>query len=302
LVITPPSLHFAHSSLPKTKNQKNYGMYCKKIGLWCAVLSIISVLHSCNEKDLESASSGLQEGTEFDVRAVNGFLEFKDQATLDNLKAQLADKSWEELDAWESQFKGFTSLRSFDEQAFDAQESWFEEISKMTDSERLQLMQSPDNFFYSDFIRQHDESFTTQDSGIYRLNVSLGSSDILGFLNKEGIYKIGEEIHAYQDNMLKIITDGDENKIKLLKDIYESNEDLEIKVSHYSTLPFRGGEASNGRQLIEIIDNQRKGCDHRNGESKDDDRVTGEVQIYKQKVTTPVGDMYYYYLDIYIEN
>jgi hypothetical protein len=79
-------------------------------------------MYACSQEDLENVSTDAVQSTDFDLRAVNGYLEFKDQATLDSLKAQLADKSREELDAWESQFKGFTSLRSLDEQSVDAQE------------------------------------------------------------------------------------------------------------------------------------------------------------------------------------
>lgn len=128
-------------------------------------------MYACSQEDLENVSMDTVQSTDSRVRVVNGYLEFKDQTTLDSLKAQLADKSREELDAWENQFKGFTSLRSLDEQSIYAQQAWFEELSKMPDAERIRLMQSDENFWYSDFIKQHKSSFILQDSGVYTLKL-----------------------------------------------------------------------------------------------------------------------------------
>ncbi|WKN44732.1 hypothetical protein [Tunicatimonas pelagia] len=44
------------------------------------------------------------------MRVKNGYLEFKDQATFDEIKKSLENADRETMDAWESQFSGFTSL------------------------------------------------------------------------------------------------------------------------------------------------------------------------------------------------
>ena len=248
-----------------------------KPSIWAAfALGLSALFYACSQDDLTEASSTVAE-EDFTVRVKNGYLEFKDQATLDSLKAQLEGKSREELDAWESQFKGFTSLRSLDEQSVDAQESWFEELRNMPETERLQLMRSDEKFWYSDFIKQHGKLFSLQDSGIYELKKAPTSANLLGFLNKESIYKIGNEIHVYQNNALKIITDGDESKIRNLESISETKEDFNVKVINFTEVPFNGSETINGRQQIAVTTFVGGGqsCE----DVEDRDRVTGEVAI-----------------------
>ena len=248
-----------------------------KPSIWAAfALGLSALFYACSQDDLTEASSTVVE-EDFTVRVKNGYLEFKDQATLDNLKAQLEDKSREELDAWEGQFKGFTSLRSLDEQSVDAQEAWFEELRNMPETERLELMRSDEKFWYSDFIKQHGELFSLQDSGTYKLKKAPTTADLLGFLNKESIYKIGNEIHVYQNNALKIITDGDEGKIRMLESINETEEDLNVKVINFTEVPLNGSKTINGRQQVDVNISVGGGQSCVDVEGRD--RVTGEVTI-----------------------
>ena len=248
----------------------------RRLGLWCTILSIISVLHSCNEKDLESASSGLQEVTEFDVRAVNGYLEFKDQASLDSLKAQLADKSREELDAWESQFKGFTSLRSLDEQSVDAQEAWFEELGNMNEEDRQLLMEGDADFWYSDYIKGHASSFILEDSGLYVLNTTAAGHDMLSFLNEDGIIKVDGKIFLHKRDVVKVITDGDDSKLQYLGEIESNNEKLGIIVLNNLQ---NKGVPENAFQITAYgaTTRARRTCENRTGNSTGSDRVTAEL-------------------------
>lgn len=248
-----------------------------KPSIWAAfALGLSALFYACSQDDLTEASSTVAE-EDVSVRVKNGYLEFKDQATLDSFKAQLEGKSREELDAWESQFKGFTSLRSLDEQSVDAQEAWFEELRNMPETERLQLMRSDEKFWYSDFIKQHGKLFSLQDSGIYELKIAPTSANLLGFLNKESIYKIGNEIHVYRNDALKIITDGDESKIKILESISETNEDFNVKVINFTEVPFNGSETINGRQQVDVTNFVGGGQSCVDVEGRD--RVTGEVTI-----------------------
>ncbi len=88
-----------------------------KPSIWTAfALGLSALFYACSQDDLVEVTSTVAE-KDFAVRTVNGYLEFKDMVTLDSVKAQLEGKSQEELDAWESQFEDFTSLRSLDEQS-----------------------------------------------------------------------------------------------------------------------------------------------------------------------------------------
>lgn len=101
-----------------------------------ALTAISGLFYACSDEELNDVSSP---ETDFTVRAKNGYLEFKDQATFDKIQSSLENQDDEALDAWESQFSGFTSLRSIENQAEDAQEAWFEKLRNMTEDERNAL-------------------------------------------------------------------------------------------------------------------------------------------------------------------
>lgn len=55
------------------------------------------------------------------------------------------------------------------------------------------------------------------------------------FLNEEGMMKVGDTIYKYSANQIKRITDGDFNKIPLLKNLTISNTDSNIDVINVKT-------------------------------------------------------------------
>ena len=119
-----------------------------------ALIAIAGFFYACNQDELEEAS----QEADFTVRVKNGYLEFKDQATFDATKALLEDQDRAALDTWESQFKGFTSLRNVNEQAIDAQEILYSKLENLKEEE-LSRMRRDQDFFYSNFLKERPDVF-----------------------------------------------------------------------------------------------------------------------------------------------
>lgn len=255
-----------------------------------ALIAIAGFFYACNQDELEEVS----QESDFTVRVKNGYLEFKDQAAFDQVKASLEDKTEEELKVWESQFKGFTSLRSIEQKAVDAQEAWFQELRNMSEGDRNLLAQSDDDFWYSTYLKENASLFTLQDSGMFSLDIVGPAANLIEVLNSDGIYKVGDEIRVYQDNTLKTILDGDDKKIKTLSSISKSNDELQIRVTEHTILSYKNGETTNGRQEIKIAGGQKAHCSDKNGK----DVVSCDVYVLKTENKTPVGKFYRYELAI----
>ena len=255
---------------------------CKKSLFVTALVAVSCFFYGCSDEEANNVSPQV---TDFTVRVNNGYLEFKDQAAFDQVKASLEDRDDEALAAWESQFNGFTSMRSVDEKSIDAQDAWFEELRNMTESERTLLQQSDDDFWYSDYIKKHASSFILQDSGMYELNVTAAGTEILSFLNQDGVYRIGNDIYMLKNNSTKIIHDGDDSKIQMLAEIDESDDNLQISVYKDIITPLRGEEV-NGRQAVDIMGYQgANGCSSVDGDQK----VIGVAYILLTPIPTTGG-------------
>ena len=240
-----------------------------------ALTAISGLFYACSDEELNDVSSP---ETDFTVRAKNGYLEFKDQATFDKIQASLENQDDEALDAWESQFRGFTSLRSMEAQAMDAQEAYFEKLRNMTEVERKALSQSDENFWYSEYLKERTSLFVLKDSGQYYLNASLASSNLVDFLNQDGVYKVGDEIRMYGDNFLKIIRDGDDSKIEKLSTIDVTDEKLGMYVYNRIVKPFKDSGSENSRQAINVVSGRTTKCSDKSN-TNDKSVVSGDAFI-----------------------
>ena len=248
-----------------------------------ALVAISGVFYACSDEEITDVSP--TEG-DFTVRVNNGYLEFKDQATFDRIKTVVEDKDSAALEAWEAQFEGFTSLRSVEEKAIDAQEIWFSQLRNMSEEERLVIQQSDDDFWYSDYIKDNLSTFILGDSGIFSLNLVGPATSLIPLLNKDGIYKIGDEIHVYNSNVLKIIHDGDDSKLQMLSGIDENNDELNVSVYYTSTQPLGSASRSdNGRQSVLITNTQQTKCQDVIGSQ----RVIGEAYIARSYIPDGSG-------------
>ena len=212
-----------------------------------ALVAISCLFYACSDEELSDVSNPAQEA-DFTVRVKNGYLEFKDQAAFDQVKASLENIDDEALNAWESQFEGFTSLRSVAVRAIEEQESWYDELASFN-SEDISRLRHNGDLFYSNFIKEKPSIFVLEDSGRYVLNVSAKDQDMESFINENGLIKIGNDLYQYRKQSIKTIHGGDESKLYLLPDLTESSREHNITVSsiHEELIDLNNGSGINAR-------------------------------------------------------
>ena len=69
-----------------------------------------------------------------------------------------------------------------------------------------------------------------EDSGVYSLNLPYENKEIIGFINANGLLKIGNDLYKYEKQYVRIIHDGDESKLKLLSELTESSREYNVTV------------------------------------------------------------------------
>ncbi|WKN44733.1 hypothetical protein [Tunicatimonas pelagia] len=167
----------------------------------------------------------------------------------------------------------------------------------MSEEDRNLLAQGDSDFWYSDYLKENTDLFILQDSGMYTLNTYSSQADLLTFLNRDFVYKVGDEIRVYQEGAFKTILDGDDEKIKLLGGIDENNEELRISVAKHAVLPFKD-IAANGRQEVEIFADKYGStvntCGHSVGSRRKQDRVHAEIYVNRWTVTNQFTKEKYY--------
>ena len=147
--------------------------------------------------------------------------------------ASLKNMNNSDLDLWEKQFEGFTSLRNIDYRAAIAQEEHFNKLTTLSQSEKeLLASKSTKDYLVCQFVRNHADVYTIESSGEYNLNVPIAEMDRISLINKHGLLKIGNALLVYDRYNIKLILDGDESKLNLLSNIDEG--DIKEKIMVYS--------------------------------------------------------------------
>ena len=213
---------------------------CKKSLLATVLVAVGCFFYGCSDEEDNSVSPQL---TDFTVRVNNGYLEFKDQKTFDELANSLSELDDESLANWESQFANYTSMRSMAVQAEDAQETWYDNLENLSKSELIEV-RSSGKLFYSEFIIERPNIFILRDSGRYFMNLPMKDMELEAFINSDGLLKVGNELREYTKESVKIIRDGDESKLNLLAKVDESDNDLNIAVHHIRAELVEFGAAS----------------------------------------------------------
>lgn len=170
----------------------------------------------------------------FQVSVQNGYLVFKDLQTFDRLTTEMSSKNRTFLDQWESQFNEFESQRNIFEELLDAEENIGASHSRYYN-----------NNIHLFIVDQSDQTI--------RYNLPLSGDFFEGFVNKDGLVKIGNSLFKVDDNFIKEIRSGDESQLSLLDEIKETNVERGIVVTkmvnellQYSTRPNSSAFGSDG--------------------------------------------------------
>ena len=204
-------------------------------------LSFIT-LQSCEKKELIQEINQQEESTVeikpvnlSDIEIINGILVFDNMEEYEGLIGN-SEISIEELLNWENEI-GFISQQSILEQALAEEDKYYEQFdpTTMTEEERAKVVKDKEAMGYTEFTKTYMDlgllkPYIYED--IHSLELTTNSKIHHEFLNLDGMVKIDTVIYQLTAYQCKQLTDGDFDKIELLKQSTESNENQNIKIGN----------------------------------------------------------------------
>lgn len=174
-----------------------------KFRFFTLLLAVILFLGSCQEEEPLKIQPDEDEFESMApaITAENGYLVFKDMATVDSIVRMLNQMGSAEIETWEKQFD-YKSARSVFDPLFD-------EYEKIETMEQYLAFKAENR----DVLRFRDD----EDPEDFSMNYRFSTDYYVPILNSEGVVKIGESITKYTDNNQIIIADGDANKLSNLE-------------------------------------------------------------------------------------
>jgi hypothetical protein len=178
-----------------------------------AVFSAGIISISCNKVDQELSENSEATILKSSKNQTNGVV-YSDEIlvfnTMEDFKStleQLTNKDEYFLDQWEAKIQGFTSMRTMF--------NWFSNLQGPVPSQFNK---------YAEIYYRED----LDDIGACHCSTPVESPFLNTLLNFEGVVQIGDTIYKMEYEKIKIITDGDRNKIPSLGEINENRPELNI--------------------------------------------------------------------------
>ena len=154
-----------------------------------------------------------------DVTVQDGYLVFKDKSTFERISSQLKDKPRAYLNAWEQNLNGFESQRSIFERIVD-------EAANAVDA----------NSQHSSYYTSNKSIFLGDEEGLLDYNLPKTNEFYEAFVNKDGLYKIGNSLIQVKKEKIIEILDGDMAKLKTYYNLTMSDKEKGVLVTTIKTM------------------------------------------------------------------
>jgi|GEM_PF-1586220 len=178
-------------------------------------------LTSCSQSEiLETTTENTVEQSPQEFKlSEHGWLHFENEAALDAARNEVVQYMRNgNLDEFEEKY-GYKSLHT----------AYWETMENLTDEQKITMASQ------RRVSNEYKDIFTFIGEGEDMEAVRTIESDILATLiNHRGVYQIGDEIHKYNYDVVKIIKDGDVDKLTTLEDINSSNPSLNVVVESHN--------------------------------------------------------------------
>lgn len=197
----------------------------KKLVFLCLVALMSFV--ACQKEEIKDVSNPITSAASKNPIGIeNDYLVFNSWDAVDQTLTELEDFDNQELDVWEQQFKGFVSLRNFNNQIQDA----YDKINSQQDEQ----------VFWTDYQR-----YAVLVDGVIEAKLDL----LMGkLLSTEGVIKVGGVLYKYmQDQRIINVLDGDYNKLPEAEKLTVADHENNIRITNYNKT-IRG--ASNDRNDV----------------------------------------------------
>lgn len=186
------------------------------------ILIIISVvaIWGCKKDELEKSNTINTKVQTEEVIVKEGILSFKDRKSFDQIYPKLVTMSGEESETWENKL-GFISQRSIFNKVVDAEIAWDKKCQNLSKEEQKTVLRHSD--LYYKYIKSGLFEITDKGTSDETYNYSVYNPTYTCVLNEKGVLIINDTIYQLTNDKLKIITDGNKEKIKDLSNTDFSN-------------------------------------------------------------------------------
>jgi len=178
-------------------------------------------LTSCSQSEiLETTTENTAEQLSGEFKlSEHGWLHFENEAALDAAKKEVFQYMRDgNLDEFDKKY-GYKSLNT----------AYWETMENLTDDEKIAMGTQRQVF------DEYKDIFTFVGEGEDTEAVRIIESDLLAtLLNHRGVYQIGDEIHKYDYDVVKIIKDGDVDKLNNIEQINSSDANMGIEVKSHN--------------------------------------------------------------------
>jgi len=185
---------------------------------------------SCKKEDTQlSGNNPDNQIDKADIYVQNNILSFKNREVFEKCYTKLITMSREQSEVWESSL-GFVSQRSVFNKIVDAENEWDAKCRKL--SKEVQQTCNPHSATYYNYLNKGLIKVVDKGTSDETYNYSVCNPIYTCVLNEEGLVIINDSIYQLSNAKIKIITDGDLNKIKLLTNTSQTDINKNIVVSN----------------------------------------------------------------------
>lgn len=171
----------------------------------------------------------------FDVNVINGMLSFESKLAFDVTKLEIATANRKAVNNWEKRLGIKTPANIFYEVmlAEDSISSYYENLPESEQEYWRNQEPMHSDIYYASLSSKNLTLVPDGEGGKY-FDLNLFDRTAAGVINSEGFVMVEGQIFQYTSNAFKMITDGDINKIEVIKSINNNYVKDNIVVEVYS--------------------------------------------------------------------
>ena len=219
-------------------------------------LVFLFLLNSCKKEVLHNSSTNSENTSTIQhslKRQGLNILEFESEQALQDTLLFLRGKDDAFLDTWEVQ-KGFTSMRKIFNEVAEAEIQVANKYENLPPQALAALQNKPVEHSQKAILHKNMLVTRNTDDGAQYYEKNIHTDELSRVVNEDGIVIVGDKIYQHISDKIKIITDGDVNKIPLLKAAVVTNANQNIQVFSVSgTNTFNRSCQSNDGRLRIIV-------------------------------------------------
>jgi len=172
-----------------------------------------------------------------EIKVINGMLAFESKIAFDVTKLEIANADRKSVDLWEKSI-GIKTPASVFYAVVNAEDSISRYYESLPIKDQDYWLKQPEvhSEIYENALNNSIVKLLSDGEGGQYFDLNLYDKTTAGVVNMEGFVIVEGQIHQYTSNAIKIILDGDMEKMEKLKSINKTYEDDYIVITVYDDI------------------------------------------------------------------